>query len=189
MDNFGLPPAAIKAAESQLIDYYYTPYKKNTMAFVLDKVNGTQLSFELLTEINAFLAKNPLFEICIFTSSVDIPIIFPNTAVYPLAELNQYSGPVVYTEYMGFEYGVQNINLPGVFYIYDPMILAHIHPHLSKEKQEFLKHPGKISYILRDASQKDLLKTILPTHSLPNFPLAIAALIKYFKLSYEPNNY
>lgn len=136
--NFGLPPAAVAAAEDYLGDTHYTPY--NSLAFVVNKLNGTQLSYHLINKINEQVKENPFLAISIFTLEQESVITKVNTAVYNIFEVKDYYGPLIYCDYPSFDFGSKFVKNEGYFLMYDPLLMCNIWQGLNQERRDYLKN-------------------------------------------------
>lgn len=155
--TFGLNREAVEAAQSHLLKHYYTPYQ-DSIAFIIQRLNGTQLSLDLIKNVNKAVKINPLREISIYTMQKDIPISIVNTAVYPIQELRQYHGTVVYLDIPSFEFGTQNVPNHGCFYIYDAWFLSQVRPNIPQNKLKLWNDQKHIRYITRSSDHQKLIK-------------------------------
>lgn len=155
--TFGLNREAVEAAQSHLLKYHYTPYQ-DSIAFIIQRLNGTQLSLDLIRNINKALKSNPLREISVYSLQKDIPISNLNTAIYPIQELRQYHGNVVYLDIPSFEFGAASVSNPGCFYIYDAWLLAQVSENIPKNKLKLWNEQKHIGYITRSPAHQKLIK-------------------------------
>jgi hypothetical protein len=154
--NFGLNPEAITAAEKRLSNSYYTR-AQSTLAFVINRPNGAQVSLEMIRAINYWLKIHPDKEVCVFAVNKDLPICPINTAVYPLNELKQYYGPVVYLDLASFEYGASLVPNPGYFYIADAFFLSQVRQNIPQVKLNEWARQKHIRYITRTKEYGSLI--------------------------------
>jgi hypothetical protein len=121
MVNF--PTAALKAAESNLNDLYT---KYSGVGIVCYSLCQSQMSYVLLQNINAYAAKNPYFEICLYNLQKELPILVPHCAIYQAHDLNTHEGPLVAADPNSF-FAAQIASAAKLYYyVYDVALLKYI---------------------------------------------------------------
>lgn len=143
------------------IEHMY--HRQTGFALVVDKLSGNQLSYDLLNQLYNY--KNPYNDVCIFNFSNDLPIIQPDTTVYPLLSINAYTGPIIFTSPGVIPYYRMLNNAKPYYYAYDVNMIKFLNPPLKAML-------GNFTIISRGKEQSEFLKALnLKPHPVvvPNF--------------------
>lgn len=105
----------------------------NSIAILLSYLNGSQLSYVTLKEINKFVKIDPYTEISIYYVNKELPISTPLCATYNIGELTFYRGECISTDIQTAYLAAQNPKINNIFYVYDLLQLQGVSPDIIRE--------------------------------------------------------
>lgn len=147
-----LPLAAQKAALHS-VDVAFGDNK--TIGFVTTKLNGGQMPFIMINQINDYLSNHHDVDLHLYADPRQMPILTPICSVFNYIESSVYRGNIIACDPAAINVAINAKQAKPFYYAYDPLLLNL----LSKDAITFL-YDQKIPCITRNKEHKELLSSV-----------------------------